>query len=271
MRVDNNFTGSIAALYEEYLVPLIFQPYAGDLANRLQSRKLHRVLEIACGTGVVTRALASTLPSSVDIIATDLNPAMINEASAVGTSRNVTWQVADAMKLPFEDNSFDAIICQFGVMFFPDKVAAFKEARRVLKRDGVFLFNVWDRIEDNEFADVVTNALVAELPHDPPRFLARTPHGYHDRAGIERDLVSAGFNTTEIETVTKRSCASSPAAPAIAYCQGTPLRSELERAAPNELARLTDLATEAVAQRFGRGDVDGRIQAHVVTASTERH
>ncbi len=189
---DKVFSGSIAELYEKYLVPLIFEPYATDLANRLVSRSPASVLEIAAGTGVVTRALASALPESTSIVATDLNQPMLDQASKVGTKRPVQWRQADAMQLPFPDAAFDAVACQFGVMFFPDKAKAFSEARRVLKPGGVLIFNAWDRIEENEFADVVTTALASVFPQDPPRFMARTPHGYNDRAAIERDLRSGG-------------------------------------------------------------------------------
>jgi len=174
-------------------VPLIFGAYAEDLARRVATRPVRRVLEIAAGTGVVTRALAAALPAGVEIVATDLNPAMIDHAQTIGTSRPVTWRQADAMQLPFEDVEFDAIVCQFGVMFFPDKPKAFAEARRVLGPRGVFLFNVWDRIEENDFADTVTDAVATMFPADPPRFLARTPHGYHDRGAIARDLMQGGF------------------------------------------------------------------------------
>ncbi len=183
---DKTFAGSIPKFYEEHLVPLIFEPYAGELASRLASRKLTRkltrVLEVAAGTGVVTRHLASALPKDVSIVATDLNQPMLDMAAEMGISRPVEWRAADAMQLPFEDGEFDAVVCQFGVMFFPDKAKAFAEARRVLRPTGVLLFNVWDRIEENEFADTVTTALESLFPKDPPRFLARTPHGYHDVA-----------------------------------------------------------------------------------------
>ena len=182
---DTVFSGSIPNLYERHLVPLIFEPYAADLANRLASRSLTRMLEIAAGTGVVTRNLASALPESVSIVATDLNQSMLDTASAIGTTRTVVWRQADAMQLPFPDGAFDAIVCQFGAMFFPEKSKAYSEAHRVLRHGGVLVFNVWDRISENEFADTVTTALESMFPEDPPRFLARTPHGYHDRATIE--------------------------------------------------------------------------------------
>ena len=263
---DRVFSGSIPRLYETHLVPLIFEPYAADLADRLVSRPLARVLEVAAGTGVATRALASILRENVSIVATDLNQPMLDHAAAIGTSRPVEWRQADAMQLPFGDGLFDAVVCQFGVMFFPDKPKAFSEARRVLKPGGVLIFSVWDRIEENEFADTVTTALGSLFPADPPRFLARTPHGYHDRPTIERDLAKGGFTASpEIATVAARSRAASFRIPAVAYCQGTPLRNEIEVLDASRLAEATDIAAEAIAQRFGRGAVDGKIQAHIVT------
>jgi SAM-dependent methyltransferase len=268
---DKAFAGSIPKLYDTYLVPLIFEPYAADLVDRLGSRSLSRVLEIAAGTGVVTRALASALPEGVCIVATDLNQAMLDQASAVGTRRPVEWRQADAMQLPFPDGTFDAVLCQFGVMFFPEKAKAFSEARRMLRPGGVFLFNAWDRIEENEFADSVTTALESVFPKDPPRFMARTPHGYHDRSHIARDLANGGFTTSpRIDTVAARSRAKSAREPAIAYCQGTPLRNEIETRDAARLGEATDVAAEAIAQRFGRGAVDGKIQAHIVTIEAGR-
>jgi len=267
LQSDKIFSGSIPKLYEEYIVPMIFEPYAGDLAKRLTSRRLARVLEIAAGTGVVTRHLASLLPEDVSIIATDLNQPMLDLASKLGTARPVEWRQADAMQLPFEDGSFDAVVCQFGAMFFPDKSKAYAEARRVLRAGGVLLFNVWDRIEENEFADVITAALESVFPDDPPRFLARTPHGYHDIAAIQRDLRSAGFVTTPlVDTIAVRSIAASARIPALAYCQGTPLRNEIEARDKSRLGEATDIAENAIARRFGRGQVAGKIQAHVVSA-----
>ena len=203
---DKVFAGSIPKLYDTYLVPLIFEPYAADLVNRLSSRSFSQVLEIAAGTGVVTRAMASALPESVSIVASDLNQAMLDQAAAAGTKRPVEWRQADAMKLPFENATFDAVVCQFGVMFFPEKAKAFSEVRRVLKPGGVFIFNVWDKIAENEFADTVTTALESLFPSDPPRFMARTPHGYHDQRAIERDLAEGGFRTApKFDTVAARS------------------------------------------------------------------
>jgi ubiquinone/menaquinone biosynthesis C-methylase UbiE len=267
MSVDTTFAGSVAQVYGRHLVPLIFQPYATDLQKRVAAMNLSRILEVAAGTGVVTRALAAG--SNAAIVATDLNQAMLDEAAATGTPRPVEWRRADAMALPFPDGDFEAVVCQFGMMFFPDKAKAFAEARRVLRPGGVLLFNVWERISENEFADVVTAALANVFPDDPPRFLARTPHGYHDIPTIQRDLVSGGFTQPPtIETVAARSRADSARLPALAYCQGTPLRNEIEARDASRLAEATDLAAAAVAKRFGSDQVDGKILAHVITAIT---
>ena len=265
--IDRSFAGSIPQFYERHLVPLIFEPYAKDMAARVAALDPTRVLEIAAGTGVVTRELAVTLSAATSIVATDLNQPMLDHAAAIGTARTVEWRQADAMKLPFADEAFDVVVCQFGVMFFPDKAVAMAEARRVLRPGGTFVFNVWDRIEHNDFADVVTDALGDVFPVDPPRFLARTPHGYHDLKAIGSDLERGGFTTkATIDTVARLSIADSPRVPAVAYCQGTPLRNEIEARDAGRLEEATDHAAAAIAARFGSGRVEGRIQAHVVSA-----
>ena len=278
---DKRFGGAIPELYDQLLVPLIFEPYAADLVRRVAARRPANVLEIAAGTGVVTRQLASVLPASVAIVATDLNQPMLDKAAAIGTVRPVEWRQADAMQLPFADGMFDVVVCQFGAMFFPDKAKAFSQARRVLAPGGMFLFNVWDRIQANAFADTVTTALASMFPEDPPRFMARTPHGYCDRATIARDLADGGFTAApRFDTVTARSRADSARVVAVAYCQGTPLRNEIEARDASRLDEATAVAAEAVARRFGGGAVEdtavegmavegmaveGMIQAQVVT------
>lgn len=265
---DELFTGSIPEIYDRFLVPLIFEPYARDLAGRLAGVEPRDVLEVAAGTGVVTRAIASQLPAQTRIVATDLNQPMLDHAAArqPGDGR-ITWRQADAMALPFEDRTFDVVVCQFGAMFFPDKIQAYREARRVLKPGGRFFFNVWDRISENEFADVVTQALAVVFPKDPPRFLARTPHGYHDADKIRDELATAGYAKISVDAVDARSKAAAPRDPAIAYCQGTPLRNEIEARKTTSLDDATIAAAEALAHSFGNGSIDGRIRAHVITAT----
>jgi SAM-dependent methyltransferase len=266
---DTRFAGAVPKAYEAYLVPLLFEPYASDLAERVAALDPASVLEIAAGTGVVTRAMASRLPSAVPIVATDLNPPMLAEASALGTSRPVEWRPADAMALPFGDATYDVVVCQFGAMFFPDKPRAFSEARRVLRPGGTFLFSIWTSLRDNDLAHAVQGALETVFPDDPPRFLERVPHGYHERRRIEGDLAEAGFpSPPRVELLTLRSRARSARDAAIAYCLGTPLRNEIESRDPSRLDVAIAAGTSAISERFGSADVDAKMQAHVVAAST---
>jgi ubiquinone/menaquinone biosynthesis C-methylase UbiE len=266
--VDRIFAGSIPQLYDQYMVPLIFEPYAEDLAARVAARQPKSVLEIAAGTGVVTRRLATALPKDTSLMATDLNQAMLDHAASQGLTRPAEWRQADASHLPFADESFDIVVCQFGVMFFPDKPRAYSEARRVLRAGGALIFNVWDRIEYNEFADVITAALGQMFPENPPRFMARTPHGYNDQDVISRHLAEGGFTeTAEFTTLAARSRARDASVAAIAYCQGTPLRSEIEARGASRLAEATDIAAAAIRSRFGEGAVDGKLQAMIVEVS----
>jgi ubiquinone/menaquinone biosynthesis C-methylase UbiE len=264
---DKLFAGSIPEIYDRFLVPLIFESYARDLAERMAKVEPRDVLETAAGTGVLTRAMAARLARRARIVATDLNQPMLDHAAAREQAPGrIVWRQADALALPFEDQSFDAVACQFGVMFFPDKVLGYRQARRVLKPGGRFIFNVWDRISENEFADVVTETLATVFPRDPPRFMARTPHGHHDVAKLRDELTMAGFAQVSIETRGDISKAPSPRDPAIAYCQGTPLRNEIEARDPSGLEAATQACTQALALRFGNGPVQGRIRAHVITA-----
>ncbi|KIG09922.1 class I SAM-dependent methyltransferase [Caballeronia concitans] len=266
---DKRFAGPVPEIYDTYLVPMIFQRYADDIADRVGARQPARVLEVAAGTGVVTRALVKALPASTVIVATDLNPAMLDRAQAIGTTRPVDWRQADAMQLPFADAQFDVVVCQFGAMFFPDKARAFAEVRRVLRANGAFIFNIWDGIEENDFALTVTEALSTLFADDPPMFLARTPHGYHERSLIEHDLRAGGFSgDVSFEVVRDSSRADTPDTVAFAYCQGTPLRFEIEARGPDALSRATQACNVAIAERFGPGPIDGQIQAQVVIANT---
>jgi ubiquinone/menaquinone biosynthesis C-methylase UbiE len=266
---DKLFAGSIPEIYDRFFVPLLFEAYASDLAERLVRAKPREVLETAAGTGVLTRAIAARLPADAHIVATDLNQPMIDlAATRQAEDRRIDWRQADALRLPFEDEAFDVVACQFGVMFFPDKVQAYREARRVLRPGGRFFFNAWDHIGANEFEDVVTEAMAAVFPDDPPRFFARTPHGYHDPAKIREELAAAGFGEISIESVDRTSRAGSPRDAALALCQGTPLRNEIEARDAKRLEEATKAAADALARRFGSGPIEGRIRALVVTAAS---
>jgi SAM-dependent methyltransferase len=262
---DRQFTGGVPGTYDALMVPLLFEHYANDLAVRAARLRPHDVLETAAGTGAVTRQLAQRLPVGTRIVATDLNPPMLARAAAVGTAQPVAWQPADAQALPFPDASFDVVACQFGAMFFPDRPRAFAEARRVLRAGGTLLFNTWDELAENDFAQAVTDALAGVFPSDPPRFMARVPHGYFDTARIAIDLSAAGFTALPaFERLPATSRAASAALVAAAYCQGTPMRAEIEARGAPGLEQATLACERLLAGRYGGGPVEGRMRAIVV-------
>lgn len=262
---DTKFVGSIPEIYDRYFVPLIFEPYAADMARRLALLSPRRILEVAAGTGAVTRAIAAALPRS-EIIATDLNPPMIEQAKRRQTKRQIEWRTADAQALPFPDAEFDAVVCQFGMMFFPDKIKAYREARRVLKDGGSYIFSVWDRIEANDFVDVIMQALAEVFPQNPPQFMQRTPHGHYDQETIRSNLQAAGFTNITIEPVDAISRADSARTVVFAYCEGSPLKGEIEERGAPGIDAATARATDALIKHFGSGPVEGKIRAYVVTA-----
>lgn len=265
---DARFAGSIPDLYDRVMVPMLFEPYATDLAARIERLGPRSVLEIAAGTGALTRTMCDRLGGDFSITATDLNQPMLDRGRSLGTSHPVSWRQADAASLPFGDAAFDVVACQFGVMFLPDRVAAYREILRVLRPRGTFLFNTWDEIATNEFADAVSVALAGHFPDDPSRFMARTPHGYHDEAAIRADLAAAGSPADiGFEALEGRSRAPTSHAAAIGFCQGTPLRGEIEARDPAGLERATAVAAAALADRFGPTDLDGRMRAFVVAAT----
>jgi len=263
---DTVFAGSIPAMYDRNMVPLIFQPYADLVAAKAKAFGPARILETAAGTGVVTEALHRALPQA-QIFATDLNPPMLEQAERRVHAPNIRYQQADALDLPFEDGSFDLVLCQFGVMFFPDKVRGNSEARRVLRDGGQYMLVIWDSVHRN-LATKVAGAAVAELfPDDAAAFYERVPFRYHDQAVIEDDLRAAGFTKIHIETVELRSRAASARDAAIALAQGTPMRTELEKHGAGALERATDCAAQALRQFEGPDGFDAPMSAHIVTAT----
>jgi SAM-dependent methyltransferase len=251
----------MSAVYDQFLVPAVFHPYADDLAARIAQLRPRAVLELAAGTGVLTTELASRLPDS-DITATDLNLAMVE----VG-ARNVpaaTWRQADAMHLPFHDGSFDLVACQFGVMFLPDRPAVYAGIARLLRPGGRFLFNTWGPLATCEVEAAVIAALADTFPADPPTFLARVPHGYHDEQLIRSDLMSAGFGNVEVDNVALACTGKTAAELARGYCRGTPLRPEIE--ARGDLDTTTAAVATSLERQFGTGPVVGQMAALVVSA-----
>ena len=263
--IDTSFAGSIPQLYDRYLAPLLFEPYAEMVAERAKALRPARILETAAGTGIVTAALHGAVPEA-EIVATDLNQAMLDVAAQRVRSNKVSFQAADAQALPFPDGGFDLVVGQFGVMFFPDRVKGNSEARRVLRDGGRYIAVIWDRLERNPGSQIAQDAVSALFPDNPPRFLERTPFGYADPAAIEHDLLAAGFTDIEFETVALKSRNSTPRDAAIGLCQGSPLRSEIEERDPDALERATDAVATAleILNRDGRFDSD--LSAHLVTA-----
>lgn len=261
------FKGAMPAFYDRYLGPIAFAPYAAEMAARVKALAPRRVLETACGTGIVTYAMRDALPGNVEIVATDLSQAMVDFAAAKEPKARITWQQADAQKLLFPDGSFDVVVCQFGVMFFPDKPQGLREARRVLVPGGRFIFTAWDGLENNELPRINANAIAELFPDDPPTFMQRVPYGYYDQAAIRAQLRDAGFAEVTIGIVQKMPDVASARDYAIGSCQGGPLRNEIEARDPGGLERATDAAARAVEKRFGLGPFTVTTQALVVTAA----
>lgn len=266
---DLAFTGSVPELYTRYMGPMLFEPYAENLAVRMAGMASGDILETACGTGIVTRALCRVLPGTVAITATDLNEPMLDHAKALPGGERVRWQQADAQALPFPDAAFDIVVSAFGVMFFPDKVRAYREALRMLRPGGRFIFTVWNKLETVDLQFMAHTAVAALYPQDPPGFLRRTPCGYHDTATIRADLAQSGFGASIIETLSLASLAASARDAAIGFVRGTPLSGEIVSRDPDGLDHAVEAVTEAIAARFGSGQIEARMQAHVVTVQRQ--
>lgn len=247
--------------YERWLVPTVFRPFADEVGGWAAARRPRRVLELAAGTGVLTRELRARCPDA-HIVATDLNAAMVDYGQR--QVPDVSWQQADALQLPFDDGAFDLVVCQFGVMFFPDKVAGFEQARRVLTPDGSLLFTTWGAVETHDFGHALVTALGRVFPEDPPAFLVAVPHGYADAGTVAADLHAAGFTAVDVEAVTLEGRAESVADVTRGFCTGSPLWAEI--AARGDAATLTEEIAAEVVALLGPGPVTGRMTAHVVVA-----
>jgi ubiquinone/menaquinone biosynthesis C-methylase UbiE len=262
--IDSAFSGSIPAIYDRWLVPLLFEPWADDLAARAAALKPTDLLETAAGTGVVTERLARALPHA-RITATDLNPGMIERAGP--RAPGVALRAADAQALPFPDASFDLVACQFGVMFYPDRLSAQREARRVLRPGGSYIFNVWDRIDRNPVSQTVADAVAALFPENPPRFLDRTPYGHHATDLLVDELKSAGFTGVSVETLEKRNGRVSAHDAAEGLCRGTPLSVEINGHGSDAMVWAVEAAAAQLAPLVGSDSkLDAPMTAHVLTA-----
>src|SRR5262245_11811678 len=260
------FGGTLAEFYDRYLVPLNFAPYAEIVADRAKALHPRRVLETAAGTGVVTEALARRLPIDVTITATDLNQAMIERGKIRPGMERGNWQKADAMNLPFLDGTFDLIVCQFGVMFFPDKRASFKESFRVSTPGGTYLFVLWD-----DYANMSDSPIwiAAQTVGD---MLGRDPHtlvnpAYFDEPTIRADLTVAGFRDVKVDRIARTARAASAREAAVITVQGSLLRTAIETAEPSRLGEATKAVEQVMLTRFGEGPVEGETKALIVTAT----
>jgi ubiquinone/menaquinone biosynthesis C-methylase UbiE len=264
--MELRFAGSVPSNYDRLMVPLIFQPYAEELAKRAQRLRPRRILETAAGTGVVTEALHDALPEA-EIVATDLNQPMLDVAAERIGSDRIRFAATDALDLPFDDGSFDLVVCQFGAMFFPDKVRGHAEARRVLRDGGHYLLAIWDRIERNPVSNASQEALIELFPDDPPMFLREGPFSYAETAEIESDLRAAGFSDIITETVERRSRSRSAHDAAEALCYGTPMGVEVEDREPGTLERAFATVEKKLRAFEGPAGVDAPMSAHIVTAT----
>ena len=259
------FAGSIPEKYDTYLGPFLFEHYAGHLAGKLALSPESRVLEVACGTGILTRHLLKALPARGSLLATDLNQAMVDYARGkVAADPRLEWKVADAMKLPFADASFDVVAIQFGVMFFPDKVAALKESKRVLKRGGTIVFNVWDSMDHNLSAKIVHELGVREFPADPPKFFL-TPFGYFDAGRIRADMQAAGFTDVAMEEAPFEASTPTAKHAAIGLVEGCPMIVALQERGVTDPAPFVAETEKLLASAFGESPMRTTLKAILVS------
>ena len=265
------FVGSIPAIYDRYLGPTMFEPYAVDLVGRLAVPISGRILEVACGTGVVTRLMRKTLPWTVDILATDFHEPMLAYArQQVGPAHGLEWRQADASALPFPDAAFDAVVMQFGLMFVPDRLQALREMRRVLKAGGQLLLNVWDSMEENPFIRVSNDTVAGYYPDSPPLFF-NTPYGMHNRAALGAMAAEAGFTKVSLETVTLTGESPNATALATGIVEGTPLALAIQEKATVTSATLVEAVATSLFRLCGSAKpIQVKLQAHVLEARAPR-
>ena len=259
------FVGSIPENYDRYMGPMVFEPYAEDLARRLVVREGMRVLEVACGTGIVTRFLRERLPAGSRLVATDLSEPMLSFArQKAGSANNVEWKQADALALPFADASFDAVVCQFGLMFVPDKVAALREAHRVLTPGGQLLFNTWDEMRHNDFTLVAHTTEMTFFANDPPKFYD-IPFSLHDARQLQSWMEEAGFKEAIVRPINLPCVSPSAADAAKGLVQGTPIAVAINERG-GDIEAITDGVAEALRRRFRDHPLRGRMCALVCEA-----
>lgn len=266
MPADNvAFVGSIPENYDQYLGPVLFEPYAEDLVARVRDSQPATVLEIACGTGIVTRRLRDGLNESAKIVATDLNQAMMDYAAQkFRPEEKVEWKQVDATELSFADQSFDAVVCQFGLMFFPDKEKAAREVLRVLKPGGVFFFNVWDSIELNDLAQSAYLVIMKFFPEDPPDFYD-VPFSFHDADAIRSLLSAAGFRDVTVTAVPRPAKGDSARDVAHGLIHGNPVITAIKERDESKAPEVEAALAALIASQFGDRPMMSRMQALVCT------
>src|SRR5215210_7135224 len=261
------FVGSVPENYERYLGPMFFEPYGDDLVARLPIKEGMSVLETACGTGLVTQRLRAALPENAQLVATDLNEAMLAFAQTkVGRDAKLEWKVADLMELPFPAEMFDVVVCQFGVMFVPDKERTLAEAHRVLRPGGRFLFNVWDSLAKNDFSRIAHETIVASTAPEPIRFF-EPPYGSFDQSAMRGWLEAAGFKEISVTVVPIAGESPSAADAARGLVQGTPVVVALKNRGGTQIEPLTEKVTAALERELGKAPCRGRMQALVWEAT----
>ena len=259
------FIGSIPEAYDRYLGPLLFEPYAVDLAARVRVAPPAAVLELACGTGILTRHLRRTLPAGVALTATDLNEPMLAYARARVSDSGIQWQTADAQSLPFPDRSFTAVACQFGVMFVPDKALTFREVRRVLMPGGSFSFNVWCSLAENPFGRTARTSMSRFFATDQPTFYD-TPYGFHDQSVIRGLLGSAGFEIGFCEVVELQASSPSALEAARGAVTGNPVLKDIQERATAPVDVIIEAVAAALAAEGGAAPLTLPMRALVVVA-----
>lgn len=264
MSNETRFVGSIPELYDRHLGPVLFEPYARDLAQRLPPGT-RRVVELAAGTGRLTRHVLAGLAPEAELIATDLNEPMIDIGrQRTGDDPRLSWQTADMQALPFQEASRDAVVCQFGLMFAADKSLALREMRRVLAPGGILLLNTWDDIAKNPASSVLHQLAFALSPDNPPVFML-TPFSMPQPHELERLATEAGLRGIRIDTVAATAEAESAAHVAVGMVRGNPLYNQLIERGVNVPEFEAALVAELV-RRFGDNPCTSPLSAHVLTA-----
>ena len=260
-----SFSGTVPENYDRYLGPLLFEPFAIELASRISGKNFKNVLELACGTGRVTRHLRRSLPQQATLVATDLHADMIQIASAQLSNENISWETADAQELQFANASFDLVVCQFGLMFMPDREKVLSEVYRVLAPGGKFIFNTWDKIENNGAIYVGNQIICSYFPENPPTFY-RIPFLLHQPDLLETNLLATGFKNIKVSAVEKEGVSPSAKAAAIGIVEGNPIYNHIMQRDPNLVEVIRKAVEQKIAEAYGNAPLKTPLRAWVFEA-----